>query len=98
MLDVGGMDVVAAPDDHVLAPADDVEVPVVVQPAQVSGDQPPVPPRLRCRLGVLEVLPVAPGEMQPHLSYLVGRQRFVVRSHNPHLGRRVRSCPPTRGA
>jgi hypothetical protein len=61
VLDVGGVDVVAAPDDDVLAAADDVEVAVVVQLAQVARDQPAVLPHLRRGLGVAEVLALAPG-------------------------------------
>ncbi len=44
VLDVGRVDVVAAPDDDVLAPPDDVEVAVLVEAAEVAGDQPAVDP------------------------------------------------------
>ena len=56
MLDVGRVDVVAASDDDVLASPDDVEVAVLVDPAEVAGQEPPVDPGAGRRLGVAVVL------------------------------------------
>src|SRR5207248_6164801 len=41
VLDIGGVDVVAAPDDDLLRPADDVEIAVLVEPAEITGMEPP---------------------------------------------------------
>src|SRR5512132_1449429 len=49
-LDVPWKDVEAAPDDQVLLAVDDVDVPVVVEAAQVAGVEPAVPDRLRRQL------------------------------------------------
>ena len=56
-LDVGGVDVVAAADDHVLDAAGDVDEAVVVEVREVAGAQPAVVgPRGRARAVVLVVL------------------------------------------
>ena len=47
VLHVDGVDVVPAPDDHVLGPPADVEVAVLVEPADVAGPQPAVDPGRR---------------------------------------------------
>src|SRR5512132_2016048 len=50
LLDVPWKDVEAAPNDQVLLAVDDVDVPVVVEAAQVAGVEPAVPDRLRRQL------------------------------------------------
>ena len=57
-LDVAGVDVVAAPDDHVLLATDDIQVAVLVEAGEVAGVEPTVAPRLGRRFRVVEVLPL----------------------------------------
>src|ERR1700761_6425797 len=55
-LDLGTVDVLAASDDHVLEPVQDVQEPGVVQPSDVAGAEPAVRRlHLRGRLGLVEV-------------------------------------------
>ena len=56
VLDLGGIDVLAAGDDHVLRPAHDPVVALLVAGGHVAGQQPPVGER---GLGRLEIAPVA---------------------------------------
>src|SRR5579864_6159883 len=72
-LDIVGVDIHAATDDHLLLPADDVEVAVLVQVAQVSAVQPATPPHLRGGHGVLVVLAVPGGIAGDDLTDLAGR-------------------------
>ena len=56
LLDLSGINVFAAPDDHVLDPADDVDVAVVAHDGEVTGVHPPsIVDRLAGRLFVVPV-------------------------------------------
>ncbi len=88
MLDVGGVHVVAAPDDDVLRSADDVEVAVAVELAEITRDQPAVAPGLRRGFGVVVVLALAAGHLEADLSDLSGRQRVAVVADDLDHGRR----------
>src|SRR5918998_5551948 len=56
LLDLAGIDVLAAPDDHVLDPPDDPDVPVLVHRRQVAGVHPARRvDRLRGPLGLVPV-------------------------------------------
>ena len=78
------------PDDHVLAPPHDVQVAVLVDLAQVTGDQPSVHPGLRAGLGVAEVLAGPPGDAHAHIAHLTGRDGPSVVVDAEDLGRRDR--------
>ena len=54
-LHLGGVHVEAAADDHVLLPAHDEEVSIVVNPAEVAGGEDAVREHRACRLLVVEV-------------------------------------------
>src|ERR1700683_5050509 len=70
VLDVTGVHVVAAADDQVLDPVDDVQVAVLVQPAHVTGGHPAVPQPLH---GALRSVPVAAHQRRPaHADLAVG--------------------------
>ena len=88
VFDLHRVDVLAAPDDHVPAPADQVEVAVVVEPAQVTRAQPAV--------GAGREQVIGPGD------HLAGPG--AVRVADAHLGswrraayRLEQSVPPGRG-
>ena len=87
VLDVGGVDVVAAADDHVLAAAHDVEVAVRVEPAEVAGHQPAVHPGPGRGLGVAVVLAGPARDPHAHLADLAGRHRRTVVVDADDLGR-----------
>src|ERR1700722_9122653 len=69
LLDFFGVDVVAAGLHHVLAPVHDVEETVLVELADVAGQEPGVAKRL---LGLLGPIEVADGDLWPPQRYLAG--------------------------
>ena len=82
------VDVLAAPDDHVAASADQVEVAVVIEPAEVTGAQPAV------RAGREQVSRAGdhlagPGAVRVREAYLDARRRAAHRSEQ--------FLPPGRG-
>jgi hypothetical protein len=88
VLDVGGVHVVAAPYDHVLAPAHDVQVTVLVDPAKVPGHESPVDPGAGRRLGVFVVLAGSARDPHADLADLAGRDGPAVGSRTDDLGGR----------
>jgi hypothetical protein len=90
LLDLPRVDVVAAANDQVLLPVDDVEVAVLVDPGQVTGVE-PAPIRLPCPLhglgGGLGALPVAFHHVRPaddDLADLTLRDLVVFAIHDAH--------------
>src|SRR5262249_19876098 len=84
-LDLRRVDVLAARDDQVVAAVDDVQVPLMVQVAQVAGVQPAVP---ECARGLVRAIDVAGGDHRAtdeNLADLAGR-RWLAVSIDPELG------------
>jgi len=76
-LDLAGVDVDPAADEHVLGAAHDVEVAVVVESAQVAGSQPPVDQGLG---GLIGVAPVAGHHLlafHPDFAHFSGRDEVA---------------------
>ena len=91
-LDVGGVDVVAAADDHVLDAARDVDEAVGVEVREVAGAQPAVGgPRRRGRAVVLVVL--APLARQAH-----EQLADLESARGPRRCRDRRRAPPSAGS
>ena len=55
VLDLLGVEVLSAPDDHVFDPVDEGQIAVLVEPAHVSGPQPAVDDGLSGRLRIAEI-------------------------------------------
>src|ERR1700733_14217126 len=71
-LHIAGDDVVATADDDVLGPASDPQKPVGVEIAEVTGQQPTLPPGPLRGFGILEVLPGRPAPPHGALTALPG--------------------------
>ena len=92
VLDLGAVDVLAAGDDHVLGPVDEVHVAVVVHVAEVAGVVPAVDERGGRLLGLVPVADhdvLAPDD---HLADLAGRQAGPVRRRPPRCRPRPRAA------
>src|SRR5580704_14968955 len=87
VLHVDGIDVGPAPDDHVLGPSADVEVAVLVQPADVACVQPTVDPGRFRGLRVIEVLALTTGYPQLYLPVRTGGHNDAVVVDTPDLSR-----------
>src|SRR5450631_1678236 len=85
VLHVDGIDVGPASDDHVLGPSTDVEVAVLVQPADVARMQPTVDPGRGGGLRVIEVLALTTGYPQLDLPVGAGRDNGAVLVDTPDL-------------
>ena len=96
LLDLGRRDRLAAGADHVARPADDREVAVVVDRAEIAGVVPAVAERVGGRLGRVEVAVHEERAAQAHLAG-VGRasrrRRLAARRREPGL--RNRSASPS---
>ena len=96
-LDLGGVDVGAAAQDHVGEPVAEVEEAVVVEPADVAERLPAALAGAGLGADVAVAGRVARGGAQPHLALLARRQLVAVVVGDEHaaLGRLAR---PSRGA
>src|SRR5205809_818630 len=74
-LDLDAVDVVAAPQDHVLLAVDDIEIALVVQAPQVAGADPAVLPCPGRRFLVAPVAALAGRHLQHDLADLTRRAR-----------------------
>ena len=86
VLDVLGIDVLPAGDDHVLLAVDDEQVAVLVTVADVAGVKPAVADRRRGRLGRAPVLADHRGRADQDLAQLPGSQVGAVFADHAHLG------------
>ena len=84
------VDVLAAPDDHVLGPVDDVHEALVVDAGDVPRVQPPVGERRRGFLGLVPVALDHVGSVDPQLADLTGAQRAALLVDDLHLAHRHR--------
>ena len=102
VLDLERVDVLAARDDHVVDPADDPEVAVLVEPAEVAGEVPAVAERLRVGVGPVPVAGerLVGVEVAEDLALLAGRDDVVGRRLGLGATRRRRafSAGPARAA
>ena len=79
LLDLLGVDVLAAADDHVLDPVDDSQVAVLVDDPDVAGVQPSVPDHLGGLVRLAEIAAHHVGAADHDLAALTGRLLFTVR-------------------
>ncbi|MNZ73127.1 hypothetical protein D3C78_915290 [compost metagenome] len=85
-LDLGGIDVLAAADDHVLQPVADVDEAILVHVAAVTGMHPAIAQRLG---GCFRLLPVAEHDVRPlhhDLAHGAARHLVVVGVDDAYLG------------
>ena len=82
-LDLTGVDVLAASDDHVLGPVDENQVAVLVEPPDVTGVQPAVDDGFRGLLGPVEIAPHDVGALDHDLTGLAVGHRVARRVDQP---------------
>src|SRR5207244_1593359 len=83
-LDLAGSNVLAAADDEVLRAAGDVQVPILVHPADVARVQPAAAHRLARLLAAAEVAGHNARALGDDLAFLSGRQDFAFGVHDHH--------------
>src|SRR5262245_51660110 len=83
-LDFAGGDVLAAADDEVLGAAGDVEIAVVVHPADVARVEPAAAHRLACLLAAAEVAGHNARALGDDLALLTRREDFALGVHDHH--------------
>ena len=100
--DLDAVDVLAAADDHVLGPVDDVDEALVVDAGDVARVQPAVGDRRRRRLRLVPVALDDVGTLDPQLADLARRQQAGRRGRRPArrrpgpARRRCRACAGSR--
>ncbi len=85
VLDLLGVDVLAAPDDEVLDPVHQRQIPVLVEPADVTGVQPAAAQYLGRLARPAEVPAHHVRPAHDHLTGLAGRQQLVLAVHDPDV-------------
>ena len=85
VLDLLGVDVLAAPDDEVLDPVHQRQVPILVEPADVAGVQPAAAQYLGRLAGPAEVPAHHVRPAHDHLTGLAGRQQPVLAVDDPDV-------------